>query len=110
MKNIITYIKESTVDIDKYYKPISSFKDGDNIIAAWIDEDGYARPFNVIVKKKGNEVVFVNPDDDRDIMTWKDFANSTDDSFDKENPQIAVADTPKELQKFCDYFNDINDM
>ena len=90
MKDIKTYIKESAVDIDKYYKPISSFKNGDDIIAAWIDEDGYAVPFNVIVKK--------------------DFANSTDDSFDKENPQIAVADTVKEMQKFCDHFNTIADM
>lgn len=115
MKTLQNFIqekaRETAVDINKYYKKISDFKNGENVILAWIDEDGHAIPMNVIVKKHGNDVIFANPDDDRDMMEWKEFANSTDDSFREEkNPQVAVAKTVKEMQRFCDFYNDIADM
>lgn len=115
MKSLVKFIqekaKETAVDINKYYKKLEDFKDGENTLLAWIDEDGYAKPMNVIVKKHDKEVVFVNPDDDRDIMDWKQFANSTDDSFREEkNPAVAAFDNEKEAKRFCDFYNDIVDM
>ena len=115
MKSLQEFIQEkaeeTAVDINKYYKKLVDFKDGENTILAWIDEDGYAHPYNVIVKKKGNDVVFLNPDDDRDMMDWKEFANSTDDSFKEEkNPAVATFDNEKEAKRFCDFYNDIKDM
>jgi hypothetical protein len=115
MKSLQNFIqekaKETAVDINKYYKKISDFKNGENVILAWIDEDGHAYPFNVIIKKTGSKVEFVNPDDENEVMDWKEFVNSTDDSFREEkNPQVAVANTVKEMQRFCDHYNDIADM
>jgi len=111
MKNLISYIKESVNDITPFYKKIADFKDGENIILCWLDEDGYAQPMNVIVKKHGNDVVFVNPDDDRDMIDWKDFINSTDDSFREEkNPSVAVAKDIKQAKEICKFYNNIKDM
>jgi len=108
MKNLINYIKESAIDINKYYKKISDFKDGENIILGWIDEDNYAEPYNVIVKKKGNETLFVNPDDENDVIDWHEFINTTDN--DEKNPQVAWSNSVSKMQKVCDYYNDIADM
>lgn len=115
MKTLQNFIqekaRETAVDINKYYVKLADLKDGDNIILGWIDEDGYAIPMNVIVKKHGNDVIFANPDDDRDMMEWKEFVNSTDDSFREEkNPSVAVFKNQKEAKRFCDFYNDIADM
>ena len=111
MKSLTQYIKESKTvidDIDKYYINISDLKNNDNIILCWIDEDGYAEPFNVVVKKQGDNAIFVNPDDESDVMTWKDFVNSAD-ANDK-NPQVAVFKDVKEAEAFCNHYNAIYDM
>ena len=111
MKDIVSFIKESVSEINPFYTPISKFKDGDKLILGWINEDGYAEPMNVVVKKHGDDIVFVNADDDRDIKTWKDFINSTNDSFREEkNPQVAVAKNMKQAEDICQFYNNIADM
>ena len=66
---------------------------------------------NVIVKKHGNDIIFANPDDDRDMMEWKEFINSTDDSFREEkNPSVAVAKDLKQAKEICKFYNNFVDM
>ena len=111
MKDIVRFIRESVNDISPFYVPISKFKNGDKLILGWINEDDYAEPMNIVVKKHGDNIVFVNSDDDRDIKTWKDFINSTDDSFREEkNPQVAVAKNIKQAEDICQFYNNIADM
>lgn len=111
MKNIVKFIKESVSEINPFYTPITKFNNGDKLILAWINEDDYAEPMNVVVKKHGDDIVFVNADDDRDIKTWKDFINSTDDSFREEkNPQVAVAKNMKQAKDICQFYNNIREM
>ena len=102
MKSFKDYINESKVDINKYYVNVLDLKDDANIILGWIDEDGDAYPYNVIVKKHNDDVVFVNPDDDRDILAWNAFINIED----KNNPKVAVFKNIKEAEKVCNYYNE----
>ncbi len=111
MKNLLTYIKESVNDITPFYQKIADFKDNEKLILCFINEDGYAEPMEVVVKKNGEDIIFANPDDDRDMHEWKEFVNSTDDSFREEkNPQVAVAKNMKEAKEICKFYNNIVDM
>lgn len=114
MKNLLTYIKESVKpvdDITSYYQKIADFKDNQKLILCFVNEDGYAEPMKVVVKKNGNDIMFANLDDDRDLHDWKDFVNTTDDSFKEEkNPQVAVAKNMKEAEAICEFYNTFVDM
>lgn len=118
MKNIRQFIKESLMQIselDKYYKKISDFEDGDIAILGYVDDDNYATPMSVVVRKHDKDVVFVNPDDDRDINEWTHFLNYEDTNvlsynskkhIDSDNPEVLTADSDKEMQEFCDLYNE----
>lgn len=111
MKNLARFIKESLSEINPFYKKISDFKEGQELLLGFINDDGYAEPMKVIVKKKGDETVFVNADDERDIKDWKEFINSTDDSFrEYKNPQVAVGKDKKQIKEICEFYNTIAEM
>ena len=117
MKNIAQFIKESLMNaskLDKYYKKISDFKDGDVVILGYVDDDNHATPMPVVVRKHNKDIVFVNPDDDRDMNEWTHFLNYEDTNvlsynskkhIDSDNPEVLVADNDKEMQQICDIYN-----
>jgi len=110
MKNLVEFIKESTIDdIDKYYVDIKDLKNGQKYFIGVCDgENGESQPMQLVFKKEGEEFIFANPDDDREMYDWHDLINSTGD--DEKTPQVAIFKNDKEAKDFCEYYNDINAM
>lgn len=101
MKNLIQFIKESTIDdSNKYYMNIDDLENGQQyFVVLCSDENGEPKPIEVIFKKEGKEFTFANPDDDREMFDWHDLINST--SGDENSPKIAIFKTEKEAKNFC---------
>ena len=87
----------------KYFREIADFKDGENIIVGWIDEDGEAFPFNVIVNGKEDSPRFMDPDDDENEISINELIHTETNKGDI--IAVAWAKTPNQMQKICDEFN-----
>ena len=108
MKSLVSFIKEANaIYSDDTYKKIMDFKNDEIVILGWLDEDGIAVPMTVRVRKHGKDIVFSNPDDDREMYTWQDFINSMDN---QDNEMVAVAETEEDMQSICDEYNNIAEM
>ncbi len=100
MKNITEYIKESYQKEPNYIN-IKDLDDNGRYILCWFDEDNQLFPYDVKFMKHGNDYIFVNPDDDRDLMEYTEFLHKEDNKC----PSVAVFDNVKDAEKFCNTYN-----
>lgn len=81
------------------YKNIKKFKNNENIILAWKDDEERWNPYNVITIKNNDKVEFVDPDE-RISIPYKEFKHLQDkDLF------IIVFESVDECQNWCNAQN-----
>ena len=95
------------------YIELKDFNAGDNIIIAWRD-DGYDKryyPYNVIVRKYGTKIKLTDPDDDEEEIHYSEFFHSKKGIDISGNLiiELAVFDSVKEAQIWCDRENKFNE-
>lgn len=95
------------------YIELKDFNAGDNIILAWRD-DGYDKryyPYNVIVHKYGPKIELTEPDDDEEEIHYSEFFHSKKgtDIYGNLIIELAVFDSVKEAQRWCDRENKFNE-
>lgn len=81
------------------YKNIHKFKNNDNVILAWKDDENKFWPYNVVVLKNNNKVTFINPEEDLSIP-YKEFEHIHDEGL-----FMMVFDSVSECQDWCDRQN-----
>ena len=84
------------------YKNIKKFKNDENIILAWKDDEKTWHPYNVITIKNNNKVEFVDPDE-RISIPYKEFKHLHDEGL-----FIMVFESVDECQNWCNTQNDNN--
>lgn len=84
------------------YKNIKRFKNNENIILAWKDDENKFWPYNVVVLKNNDKVIFTDPGEDLSIP-YKEFKHTHDDGL-----FMMVFDSVSECQDWCDRQN-LND-
>lgn len=99
MKNITEYIKESfnksNKKIETYVK-LKDLKNDEQYILCRFDDNYDLFPYKAKFMKHGNDYIFVNPDDDRELIEIDAFLWQ-----DRPDPEIAVFDTMKDAEDFC---------
>ena len=81
------------------YRNIKNFKNNENIILAWKDDNGMWWPYNVITVKNNKTVEFVDPDE-RISIPYREFKHSHDEGL-----FIMVFKSVNECQNWCDSQN-----